>query len=96
MRNLISAVVILIFSFAQIDDASAACVCRCVNGSMQPLCSSSMDLPPICPPTTCGITPPSIAPIQQPKLPPLGTTNCYPAQVQNPRTGQYEWRQVCR
>jgi hypothetical protein len=33
------------------DSAGAACVCRCVNGQMQPLCSSSIEVPPICPPT---------------------------------------------
>jgi hypothetical protein len=77
-------------------DASAACVCRCVNGQMQPLCSSTLDLPPICPPTLCPLVPPSIAPIAPPALPPLGTTYCSQQQVLNPYTRQYEWRRVCR
>ena len=76
--------------------SSAECVCRCVNGQMQPLCQNAIDLPPICPPTVCNITPPSLVPIQQPRVPPIGTTGCRQAQVQNPRTGQYEWREVCR
>lgn len=77
-------------------DADAACVCRCVNGSVQVLCSNSIDLPPICAPQICPITPPSIAPIQTPTIPPIGTTQCRQAQVFNPRTGQHEWREVCR
>lgn len=76
--------------------ALANCVCRCVNGHMQPLCSSPLDIAPICPPTICGIVPPSVTPIQPPKIPPLGTTNCQQAQVMNPNTRQYEWRTVCR
>lgn len=76
--------------------AQGQCVCRCVNGEMRPLCTSAIDLPPICPPTVCPLTPPSIAPIQPPTLPPLGTTSCSQQQVYNPRTGQYEWRSICR
>lgn len=76
--------------------AEANCVCRCVNGEMVPLCSSSIDLPPICPPTVCSIVPPRVEPIMAPKVPPLGTTACRPAQVLNPRTGQYEWKEICR
>jgi len=81
------------FSFS--GAANAGCVCRCVNGEVRPLCSSSMDLPPICSPSICPITPPSIAPITAPSLPPLGTTNCTQQQVLNPRTNQYEWKKVC-
>lgn len=74
--------------------AEAGCVCRCVNGSMQPLCSSPMDMPPMCPPAACGIAPPSIAPIQAPSIPPIGTSSC--RQVQVYEGGQYRWREVCR
>ncbi len=77
-------------------NANAACVCRCVNGVMQSLCSSSIDLRPICPTRVCPITLPRLAPLPAPKLPPLGTTSCRQAQVLNPYTGQYEWRRVCR
>ncbi len=90
--SLVAGIFVALFS----EPSSADCVCRCVNGQMQPLCQNAIDLPPICPPTVCGITPPSIAPIQPPRVPPIGTTNCRQAQIQNPRTGQYEWREVCR
>ena len=76
--------------------AYAACVCRCVSGEMKPICESSLDLPPICPPSICQIAPPSIAPLQPPTLPPLGTRNCNQQQVLNPLTGRYEWKTVCK
>lgn len=96
MRQLIGVTVILACSMTLVNDATADCVCRCINGEVRALCSSAIDLQPICSPQVCPITPPSIAPIQQPYVPPVGTTNCRQAQVQNPRTGQYEWREVCR
>jgi hypothetical protein len=75
--------------------AKADCVCRCVNGEMQPLCSSTIDLPPICPPRLCPLVPPAIAPLDAPRLPPLGTSVCIQRQVLNPYTRQYEWRRIC-
>ena len=77
-------------------NAQAACVCRCVNGQMQSLCSSAIDLPRICPPTVCGIVPPRIKPIMPPRVPPIGTTRCEMKQVQNPYTRRYEWKRICR
>ena len=96
MRRLVSAAVVLACSWSLADDAGAACVCRCVNGEVRALCSSSIDVPPICSPQVCPIAPPSVAPIQTPRVPLVGTTVCRQVQVQNPRTGQYEWREVCR
>jgi hypothetical protein len=76
--------------------ASATCVCRCVNGEMQSICSNSIEVPPICPPTVCQIVPPSVAPVPTPMVPPIGATSCEPEQVLNPHTQQYEWRTICR
>jgi hypothetical protein len=50
--------------------ANAACTCQCVDGQMQPLCQSAIDLPPICPATICPIAAPSLAPLKPPTLPP--------------------------
>ncbi|HEY4986769.1 MAG TPA: hypothetical protein VII39_09130 [Bradyrhizobium sp.] len=75
--------------------AKASCACRCVDGEMQPLCTSSIDLPPICPMTTCALTPPAIRPIQPPQLPPLGTTQRSQHQVFNPAARRYDWQTVC-
>lgn len=77
-------------------DAGAACVCRCVNGEMKPICESSIDLPPICPPTVCPLVPPAVAPIQTPRVPPIGTKECRQQQVLNPNANRYEWREVCK
>jgi len=96
MRRLLGIAVTLACSSILANHAVASCVCRCVNGEVQALCSSSIDVPPVCAPRVCPITPPSIAPIQQPRVPPIGTTHCRQAQVFNQRTGQYEWREVCR
>jgi len=79
---------------ALVTSAQAACVCRCVDGEMQPICSSSIDLPPICPPAICPITAPSIAPIMPPTIPPLGTSDCRMAQVCN-MFGNCRWQRVC-
>ena len=75
--------------------ASAACTCQCVNGTVTPLCSSTLDISPICSPTICPITPPSIAPINPLRIPPIGTSNCSMKQVYNNHTGEYEWKRIC-
>jgi hypothetical protein len=41
------------------------------------------------------LPPPSIAPIQPARIPPLGTSQCSQQQVLNPHTHQYEWRSIC-
>ena len=76
--------------------ASAECFFRCMNGEVQPICRSSLDVPPPCAPQVCPVVPPSIEPITAPRVPPVGTTSCRQVQVHNPRTMQYEWREVCR
>jgi len=93
LRRTATAFILLAFAA---HPALANCVCSCVNGAMQPLCTSAIDLPPICPLSNCGIVPPSIKPIQPLGLPPLGTTRCDQVQVMDPGTGQYQWRTVCR
>ncbi len=85
----------LIFGILLTASAHASCVCRCVDGEVQPLCESSIDLPPICAATVCPLAPPAVAPIQAPVLPPLGTSRCSRRQVVNPATSHYEWRTIC-
>jgi len=74
----------------------ADCRCACVNGSVQALCTSSIDLKPICPAQICPITPPSVRPIDTPTVPPIGTSSCRNQQVYNAQKSQYEWKQICR
>ncbi len=76
--------------------SSANCRCACVNGSVQALCSSSIDIQPICPPQVCPITPPSVRPVEIPIVPPIGTSSCRNEQVYNSQKAQYEWKQICR
>jgi hypothetical protein len=89
--------ILLIVTFALLltAESQAACVCRCVDGAMQPLCDSSIDLPPVCPAAVCAIPPPAIKPIQPLAIPPLGTSQCSPRQVVNPNTRRYEWISIC-
>jgi len=76
-------------------NAYAKCECVCINGEVQALCTSTLDLEPICPPRVCPITPPSVQPIQTPRVPPIGTTTCSQQQVYNEYTYEYEWQEVC-
>jgi len=78
------------------SQAHASCVCRCVDGTVRALCSSAIDVTPICPMTPCGIPPAAIAPIKPPRIPPLGTFHCEQQQVQNPVTLRYEWHRLCQ
>ncbi len=76
--------------------AYAECVCKCVNGEVRPLCSSSLEITPICAPRICPIVPPRIEPIQRPVVPPIGTTECKPKLVYDEQTHRYEWKTICQ
>ena len=85
----------LCFAVMLICEARADCTCECVNGKMQPLCDSSIDLPPLCPLTLCPLATPSLAPLNPLTLPPLGTSECHEAQICD-QFGNCRWQQVCR
>ena len=76
------------------SQVQAGCTCQCVNGKMQPLCSSALDIAPPCM-GICGPVAPSIAPINPPTIPPVGTTSCRQAQICD-QFGNCRWQQVCR
>lgn len=94
MKKVIALVSLLTGSFVS-GFALADCQCVCMSGEVQTVCSSSLDIQPICSPRVCPITPPSIEPIQQPRVPPIGTSNCIQRQVYNEYTHQYEWKEIC-
>jgi hypothetical protein len=94
MKRVIAVASLLAGLFASFS-ALADCRCVCMNGDVQAVCSSSLDIEPICPPRVCPITPPSVEPIQQPRVPPIGTSNCVQRQVYNEYTRRYEWKEVC-
>ena len=75
--------------------ADAACNCVCINGEVRAVCSSTLDIEPICSSRVCPIVSPSVEPIQRPRVPPVGTTNCVQKQIYNERTRRYEWKEVC-
>src|SRR5262245_5924414 len=88
---------IALFGFFQLGarEVNSDCRCACVNGEVVPLCSNSLDLPPICAPRICPIVPSAIEPIQPPRIPPVGTSQCTMKQVLNRFTGRYEWKEIC-
>jgi hypothetical protein len=89
-------VIILLLFLAPARAAHAACECRCVDGQMQAVCASAIDLPRVCSVALCPIVPPAISPLERPQLPPLGTSSCRQEQVLDPATRRYEWRALCR
>ena len=85
-------VLLLIFS----QTIYANCVCRCMNGEMVPICSNTMEMPPMCPSQMCPMTPPSMKPMDPMTMPPMGTKSCTNQQVLNTYTHQYEWKLICQ
>jgi len=84
------ALVLVIFS----QLANADCSCECINGRVQAVCSSTLDLKPICSPRICPILTPGIRPLPSLRVPPIGTTSCRKEQVWNGY--RYVWREYCR
>ena len=78
------------------SNAMATCRCVCVDGEQEAVCTSAMELPPICAPQVCPIVPAAVAPIGVPIIPPLGTSECTPQQILNSYTGHYDWETICR
>ena len=93
--KLLATTLFAVASISASGPALATCACQCVNGQVEAICSSTIEMRPICPPRICPIVPPAIRPISPPTLPPLGTTECQPQQVWNQFTGRYEWRRLC-
>jgi len=91
MRSILFALTFWLFGSVAVN---AACTCQCVNGQIQPLCQSTIDMPPVCAPTICPIVAPSLPPLPALILPPLGTSQCRQAQICDTQ-GKCEWQQVC-
>lgn len=91
----VTIVVGLVIGFAA-GTAAADCGCECVDGRMRAVCTRPGELAPLCPAAICPIAPPGIAPLDSAALAPLGAQHCQEAQVLNPATQRYEWRELCR
>lgn len=76
--------------------ASAACRCTCVNEQIEPVCSASTDLPPVCAPRTCSAKPATATLVAQSMAQPSASTQCHMDLVQNAPAGRYEWKKVCK
>jgi len=87
---------IVIFGILLSDAVMADCRCVCMSGEVQAVCSSTLDIQPICSSRICPITPPSIEPSQRSRTPPIGTENCVQRQIYNDHTRRHEWKEVCR
>jgi hypothetical protein len=95
MKALKTYLLSFLLTLGAVQSAAAGCVCRCVNGQVEAICQSAIDLRPVCGPAVCPIVPPRISPIESPRVPPVGTSQCHNQQVWNPTTGRYEWQRLC-
>ena len=76
--------------------ASADCRCTCVNQQIEPVCSASTDLPPVCAPRACSIAEASATPVSQSRTEPRASSPCHMDLVVNAQAGHYEWKKVCK
>jgi len=79
---------------SSVQPAFASCDCRCIDGQAQAVCSSSLEVPPLCSGQSCPVSP-SMTPVA-PLGGAVGDSICDTVQVFNPRTRRYESRQACR
>lgn len=85
--SLTIAIVVLAGLF-QMPNARAGCSCACYDGRMLASCSSTFDIPPICPATSCSR--PSVTP-----SPPLTTrSSCRDEQVCD-KFNRCQWKNTC-
>ncbi|WP_186267794.1 hypothetical protein [Burkholderia gladioli] len=76
--------------------ALADCECRCVDGQVQAICSSTLDMRPMCAPQICPMRSLQMQPMTPMSMPPVGTSSCTMRQVYNPYSHQYEWQKLCQ
>ena len=76
--------------------ASAACKCSCVDGQIEPVCSTTSELPPACSARACTVKPTraSLVSLDKPDLSSKG--QCHESLVLNPQTGAYVPKKVCQ
>jgi hypothetical protein len=96
MKKSFAAIAVVLLTQFTTSAAQAGCSCECVGGSVRAVCSSSLDIRPICPANVCLTPIPEIRPIQPLMTPPVGATSCQEQQVYNSNSGRYEWRRLCR
>src|SRR5450631_3457989 len=88
------AVTVVAMTLAFSPAGHADCFCELINGVMQPMCGSSLDLRPRCEATIFASEPPVAALTARPVLPPFRVATCRPAVVCN-GNGFCRWRRIC-
>lgn len=89
MKFIVTCCVFMYFIYAD-------CLCVCVNGKVENVCSNSYDVKVPCAHIVCPVPSPSVKPLDALRLPPVGTTQCDKEQVYNENEGRYEWTTLCR
>jgi hypothetical protein len=84
----------LLLAFVVCGSATAGCSCMCYDGTVQAVCTSDFDIPPLCPQTACPYAPMSTAPATIPLTSP-NANSCQEVQ-QCDRYGTCKWEPVCR
>lgn len=80
---------VLVYPYA----SRSGCVCACVDGGIQPVCSSAY-MTEFCSPRICPVPLPYPKPPMPPVVEPPGVSTCFPAQVA--MRGEYKWTVLCR
>lgn len=75
--------------------ASAACKCSCVDGQIEPVCSTNSELPPACSARACSVKPTRASLVSLDKSD-LNKGQCQEKLVLNPQTGAYIPKKVCQ
>ena len=99
MRTFIVTTLLIISTLILWATAHADCVCLCVNGQPQAMCSNPYETRPMCSgfcpaePTLPG----QVTPVQmRPDMPPGdGTKSCHKELALNPMDAQLQWQWVC-
>jgi hypothetical protein len=81
------AVIGVVVAFSTV--ANAGCACQCVDGQIQPACTNTFDIPPICSLRTCPFD-------LTPRKPPLGGASACKQEQECDIYGHCEWKQVCK
>jgi hypothetical protein len=76
--------------------ASADCRCSCVNGEIEPVCSASTDLPPVCAPRACSLKTANVTPVNQARITQAGSLQCHMELIPSTRVDRYDWKKVCQ
>jgi hypothetical protein len=76
--------------------ASAACKCSCVEGQIEPVCSTNSELPPACSARACTVKPTRAALVSLDKSDLSNKGQCRETLVLNQQTGAYVPKKVCQ